>query len=321
MKLFDAPNMAPELDAVVDSEALAATRGTIFDIQRFSVNDGPGIRTIVFLKSCPLHCAWCANPESQSASPELMYARANCLQCGDCVKICLEKALTLRDNEIVIDRTRCTACGDCVDVCPTNALRIAGRVVTAGDVLREVERDTPFYSNNGGMTLSGGETLQQPEFALALLQLARARGIHTTVETCGWSNVENTARVLSQSDLILFDLKHWDAQAHADATGKSNARILENAMVASKLGVPMILRTPVIPNFNDTIADMTVIGKMARAWGLREMHLLPYHTYGVPKYAALDRAYTLPNPSVAPARLQEIQNALEQLGLSVQVGG
>lgn len=316
MKLFDAPN------TVVDTEALASTRGTIFDIQRFSVNDGPGIRTIVFLKSCPLHCAWCANPESQCASPELMYARANCLQCGDCVKICPEKALTLRDNEIVIDRARCTACGDCVEVCPTNALRIAGRVVRAGDVLREVERDTAFYANgNGGMTLSGGETLQQPEFALALLQLARARGIHTTVETCGWSNTENTTRVLSQTDLILFDLKHWDAQAHADATGKSNTRILENAMVASKLGVRVILRTPVIPNFNDTVADMTIIGKMARTWGLREMHLLPYHTYGVPKYAALDRAYTLPNPSVAPARLQEIQNALEQLGLSVHVGG
>lgn len=316
MKLFDVPNTA------VEADALAATRGTIFDIQRFSVNDGPGIRTIVFLKGCPLHCAWCANPESQRVSPELMISQANCLHCGECLKICPEHALSWRGQELALDRARCTVFGECVDVCPTSALRVAGRVVSAGEIIAAVERDAPFYANgNGGMTLSGGEALQQPEFALALLKLAHSRGIHATVETCGWSNVENTTRVLGQADLILFDLKHWDAQAHADATGQSNARILENAMTAAKLNVPMIVRVPVIPGFNDSIRDMTAIGKLARAWGLDEMHLLPYHTYGVPKYAALDRVYKLPTTPVAPARLQEMQNALEQLGLRVRVGG
>lgn len=316
MKLFNAPSTAVEL------YALAATRGTVFDVQRFSVNDGPGIRTIVFLKGCPLHCAWCANPESQRVSPELMVSQANCMQCGECVKICPEHALSLRENKLALDRALCSACGECVDVCPTNALRIAGRVASAGEIIAEVERDAPFYANaNGGMTLSGGEALQQPEFALALLHLARARGIHTTVETCGWSNGENTTRVLRQTDLILFDLKHWEPQAHAGATGKSNARILENAMAAAKLGVPMIVRTPVIPNFNDNVADMVEIGKLARGWGLQEMHLLPYHTYGVPKYAALERVYSLPSTTVASATLREIQNALEQLGLRVRVGG
>ncbi len=316
MKLFDAPNTAVERDA------FAATRGTIFDIQRFSINDGPGIRTIVFFKGCPLHCNWCANPESQRASPELMISYANCLHCGECVAICPEHALTLRDDTLRLDRAHCTAFGECVDGCPTNALRIAGRVVSAGEVLREVERDAAFYANgSGGLTLSGGEVLQQPEFAFALLQLARAHGIHTTVETCGWSNANNVTRVLSQADLILFDIKHWDANLHADATGRSNARILENALLASQLGVPMIVRTPVVPDFNDNVYDMRAIGQLVRAMGLSEMHLLPYHTYGVPKYAALDRTYTLPHTSVAPARLQEIQNALEQLGLSVRVGG
>lgn len=316
MKLFDAPSM------VVEQDAFAATRGTIFDIQRFSVNDGPGIRTIVFLKGCPLRCAWCANPESQRVSPELMISQANCLQCGECIKICPEHALSLRGQELVLDRSRCTVFGECVDVCPTKALRVAGRVVSAGQVVAQVERDAPFYASaQGGMTLSGGEALQQPEFAFALLKLARARGIHTTVETCGWSNVEHTTRVLSEADLILFDLKHWDAQAHAEATGQSNARVLENAMAAAKLNVPMILRTPVIPGFNDNVGDITAIGKLARAWGLREMHLLPYHTYGVPKYAALDRVYKLPTTPIVPARLLEIQNALEQLGLRVRVGG
>lgn len=297
--------------------------GLIFDIQRFSVHDGPGIRTIVFLKSCPLHCVWCSNPESQRPEPEILYAVSRCLRCGECVSVCPRQALRLNGTGVVIDATECTACADCVASCPARAIRMAGRLTSVEEVLAEVERDRIFYQHSGGgMTLSGGEPLSQPEFALALLRGARARDIHSAVETAGWGESAEVRQVLRETDLVLFDVKHMDSARHVAATGVPNQRILLNAELASQLGVPMTIRTPVVPGFNDSIDDIMSIGRFAIRLGVRDMHLLPYHKYGVPKYASLRREYQLGDVLV-PSReqMQALAQALESLGLSVRIGG
>jgi len=325
MRSSGAPSTVVSADeAVVQTETHdEAVTGAVFDIQRFSVHDGPGIRTLVFFKTCLLRCHWCSNPESQSAEPELLYTAARCLRCGRCVSVCPTAALRLTEEGVGIDATMCTVCGECASTCPSRAMRIAGQRMSAQEVLAEVERDRPFYQHSGGgMTLSGGEPLLQPEFALALLWGARARGIHSAVETAGWADPLNVRRVLSETDLILYDVKHMDAQRHVAGTGVPNERILGNARLASQLGVPMIIRTPVIPGFNATVDDIMAIGRFALELGLGEMHLLPFHRYGVPKYASLRRAPEL--AEVAPPSqegMAALRRALEALGLTVRIGG
>jgi pyruvate formate lyase activating enzyme len=297
--------------------------GDVFDIQRFSVNDGPGIRTIVFFKSCPLQCLWCSNPESQRAESERLYTDSRCIRCGDCVPVCPEGALLLTESGIVVDRTKCVICDKCSQVCPTQALRVAGSRMSADAVLREVERDRIFYRHSGGgMTLSGGEPLMQPDFASALLRGGRELGFHTAVETTGYAVPEILRYVLSQTDLILYDVKHMDPALHRQGTGASNERILENASLAASLGVRMVVRVPVIPTFSDSRVDILEIGRFVLGLGLSEIHLLPYHKYGVPKYAALGREFgmvgvTPPNGEV----IKLLQLELQSIGLRVRVGG
>jgi pyruvate formate lyase activating enzyme len=297
--------------------------GDIFDIQRFSVNDGPGIRTIVFFKSCPLQCLWCSNPESQLPFPELLYSRTRCLDCDVCISVCSTGALAQDEAGIAVDHDKCDACGRCVAVCPGGALRIAGHRTSVECVLAEVLRDRIFYDHSGGgMTLSGGEPLMQPEFALALLRRARQIGIHTAVETCGSTSAEVIRRVLSQADLILYDIKHMDSAKHRAGIGKSNGSILRNARLAASLGVEMIARVPVIPGFNDSLDEILAIGRFARDIGLSELHLLLYHRYGVSKYSGLGRTYALTETaSPSESEIQTLRTELQALGLRVRVGG
>ena len=325
MKSSVAPSTALRMHHAVAAAKVAkgSVTGTVFDIQRFSVHDGPGIRTLVFLKSCPLRCRWCSNPESQRVGPDLLHVVSRCLRCGRCVAACPTGALRLTEPGIEVDDAGCTMCGVCADVCPARAMGIAGREMSVQDVLSQVERDRLFYEHSGGgMTLSGGEPLLQPDFALALLKCARTRGIHTAVETTGCTDPATGMRVLSKTDLILYDIKHLDEATHRAGTGVTNRAILQNAELASQLGISMIVRTPVIPGFNDDPHDILAIGRFALKLGLTQMHLLTYHRYGASKYASLRRTYVLTD--LAPPgkeHLDALRVGLESLGLRVRIGG
>lgn len=269
--------------------------GVIFNIQRFSINDGPGIRTNVFLKGCPLRCRWCHNAESLRPQRELRYRAAACVGCGACAAVCEHGGHIVTEGEHRVDRTVCVACGRCAEACFYDALEVAGRTITVAEVLEEAERDRPFYeSSGGGITLTGGEPAAQSEFAVALLTAARNRGLHTCVETCGhapWAVMERLAAV---TDLFLYDYKETDPIKHKAFTGVDNRRILENLRRLDERGCQTVLRCPVIPALNDREEHFK--GICALANGLKnvtEIHVEPYHALGSEKYAQLGEAYTL----------------------------
>lgn len=226
--------------------------GTIFDIQRFSLHDGPGIRTTVFLKGCSLHCFWCHNPEGLVIKPQVQFVEGRCIQCGTCVEVCPEGAQELHEGVRYYNRKLCKECGKCIDTCYVEALIRVGKIASVDEVMREIVADKPFYeTSGGGVTLSGGEPALQPAFASAVLEACRQEGIHTAIETAGnvpWSNLEPLIRL---SDLVMMDLKHMDETKHRQATGVSNRRILENAAYLAQSNKPILFRTPLIPTVND----------------------------------------------------------------------
>lgn len=262
-------------------------QGTIFDIQHCSVSDGPGVRTTVFLKGCPLHCRWCHNPESQSSKPQLMFYRHKCTACGSCL-VC--RARSLSDGRLLLDRSRCELCGRCVNACPSGANELCGRKASVGEIIAEVAEDKPFYRSDGGMTLSGGEPSMQPEFSLSLLRAARDEGIGCAIETCGFGEQSFFEEAASLGALFLFDLKAIDPELHCRLTGAPNGPIHENLERLFALGADIILRLPIIPGANDS-AD--ALEKMcgflkSRSGKYRRAELIPYHALGVSKEEALD---------------------------------
>ncbi|HKK34058.1 MAG TPA: glycyl-radical enzyme activating protein [Desulfomicrobiaceae bacterium] len=275
-------------------------KGTVFNIQKYSVHDGPGIRTIIFLKGCSLKCEWCSNPESQFATPQLAYNPNKCLtvdECTRCEGVCPENALSVgEDRKIVWDADACTNCLLCADKCPTSALNVYGYEVTVDDALKRVEEDEAFYARSGGgLTMSGGEPLFQKEFALALLREARKRRINTCIETCGqvdWETLKEAAQYLNT---IFFDLKSTDAKAHQKATGANNARILSNLSKLKALypDLKIRVRTPVIPGFNDNEKAIGAIVDFIKDMPNTEYELLAYHRMGLPKYEYLGKPYPL----------------------------
>jgi pyruvate formate lyase activating enzyme len=305
------------------SEPPIDASGVIFDLQRFSVHDGPGIRTLVFLKGCPLACRWCANPESQHFDPELLFDPVKCVVCGGCADGCPHGAVWRADGGVRSDRTRCMACGRCAEVCPAEARTVAGRRVTAREVIQEVLRDAPFFANSGGgVTLGGGEPLAQPEFARAILAGCRAAGLHTAVETCGQLPWEPLAAVLPVTDLFLYDLKHLDAVRHAAETGGGIATILENLGRLAAVGAAVIVRVPVVPGFNDEPETVRAIAERVAALGIRELHLLPYHRLGQSKYRLLGRPYEFSGGDKVPeGRLESLRASAQAAGLCVKIGG
>lgn len=267
-----------------------------FNIQRFSTEDGPGIRTTVFLKGCPLRCAWCHNPEGLSPKPELVWYDVRCIGARDCLQACPEDALTLTPQGMRINREQCTACGACEKACPSAALEIIGRNWTPEDMIEELLKDQVFYeTSGGGVTFSGGEPMIQVDFLRQVLPRCREAGVHVALDTCGAAAWESYERVLPWVDLVLYDLKIMDPKRHKAATGISNDIILENARRLAARGMPMWVRTPVIPGYTDDRENIVAIACfMSEALPtVQRWDLLAYTNLGRPKYHRLDREYLL----------------------------
>jgi pyruvate formate lyase activating enzyme len=312
-----------DLNRMPENEA--EVKGIIFNIQRYSIQDGPGIRTTVFLKGCPLRCAWCSNPESQSPEPEIAHLDSLCNNCGQCTDVCQPRAITVSEKSIKIDRNLCTNCGDCVSVCIPGALKIFGETIIAREVFRQVKRDEDFYrEGGGGVTVSGGEPLLQADFVAALFKLCRNSGIHTCVETCGLAGIEAWQKVLPYTSLVLFDIKLSESAAHWQWTGASNEDIIRNLGIVSVSGVPVIIRIPMIPGINDFEEELRSIGRVIA--NTLEMpprvNLLPYHRFGMGKYQQLDREYKLGELTTPKDEdIQKAKRLFESLGFDCEIEG
>lgn len=296
--------------------------GTVFNIQRYSLHDGPGIRTIPFLKGCPLACKWCSNPESQKPQPEIMYQKSNCIHCGKCFEACRYGALS-KENPFMVDRDRCVACGACAEVCPTNALVLKGKKMTVWEVIHELQKDENIYRrSDGGITLSGGESLSQPKFTRELLRACKERGWHTAIETTGMTTKEIIESIMPFVDLALTDIKIIDPSIHKNVTGVDNQIILENVIRISNL-TKTIVRIPVIPNVNDNIEAIRAIAEFTKLMkNINEIHLLPYHNFGENKYNLLGRIYPLHGVKELPKdKINLLKQEIEKFDIACQIGG
>ena len=241
------------------------TTATIFNVQQFSTEDGPGIRTTAFMKGCVLRCDWCHNPEGMRSTPELMWFDTRCIAARDCLRICPEDALDLTAAGMVINRQRCTVCGECARVCPAAALEVIGRAWEPTQLLDLLMKDFIFYeTSGGGVTFSGGEPMLQVDFLAEILPLCKQNGLHVVLDTCGAASWESYQRVLSSVDLVLYDLKIMASAQHQAATGLSNVRILENARKIAQSGMPMWIRTPVIPGYTDAAENIAAMGRFIK---------------------------------------------------------
>lgn len=268
--------------------------GTVFNIQRFCLHDGPGIRTLVFLKGCPLRCKWCSNPESQSAQCELMHFKNLCIKCGKCVSLCPQKAIAFLKKSPVIDRTRCNACGICVQGCNSQALRMSGEFFTTDQLFELILRDKTYFDlSGGGVTFSGGEPLLQPAFLKSILRKLKLHGIQTAVETSGYCSKDPLTDIAQYTDIFLFDIKHISDAAHKKGTHISNAQIIDNLRLLSKMHDSIVVRIPIIPGFNMDKPTLDGMVQLISECDIRNVQLLPYHNYGLSKYKGIGRKYEL----------------------------
>lgn len=296
----------------------------LFDIERFAIHDGPGIRTTVFLQGCPLRCPWCANPESQHICRHLLFFENRCVGCGTCAAVCPQKAIRMQEGRPVINRAKCVTCGICADHCPQEALRISGATKSAAEIIRLALRDTHYYNQSGGgVTISGGEPFVQAEGLISLLAGLKQAGLRTAVETTGQGDARAFRQAAPLIDLFLFDLKHADAATLLQVTRGNLALILENLQTACTLGAGrVILRVPVIPGFNRDEVSMRGIFDTALRFGVQDVHLLPYHTLGAAKYGRLGLEYALGELTMLHKEdLADLQKLGRDMGLMIQLGG
>lgn len=317
------PGSAPPLfnPGELDSQTVGAKdTGRVFNIQKFSLHDGPGIRDLVFLKGCPLRCQWCSNPESQLPHPEIFYRVDRCLgfrACGLCAQLCPVTAIErAEDGKARIDWSVCNHCGRCAELCPSGAMELVGRQMTIAEILAVVEKDTGFHARSGGgVTVSGGDPLVQADFVEHLLETCSDRGIDTAVETAGYGRWEQMEKIGRYANLILYDIKSMDAARHKACTGVSNTTIKDNLLRLSARfpDTPIIVRTPIIPGFNDSEKDILDIASfIKRAGTVREYRLVPFHRFGTPKYACLGRCCIFADVGpLSEARIRRLSRVAE----------
>ena len=298
--------------------------GVIFDIRKYSIHDGPGIRTTVFFKGCPLRCWWCHNPEGQDVEPELVYRKSRCIGCDECSKSCQREAISLVAQSISVNREKCVPCNNCCRVCPSDALSIAGKQMTVKEILEEIEKDRTFYEESrGGVTFSGGEPLMQPDFLNALLNECKERAIHTAVNTCGFAQYEIIDRIRDKVDLFLYDIKTMDNRKHRKYTGASNEQILKNLKKLAESGSSIVISFPIIPGINDDDKNVTRTAKFISSLpNIQQVNLLPYHRAGIEKYKNLGKPYKL--DKIQPPsnqRVKSVKEKMEAFGIRVGIGG
>ncbi len=305
------------------TETRVQEKGLIFNMQRYSLHDGPGIRTVVFFKGCPLRCKWCSNPESFHKTQEVAYNRKDCIACFECVPACPMGAINQGENGIEIDRALCNNNLACVNNCPTGALSVLGKWYDSDEVLDIVLKDEAFYKNSGGgVTLSGGEVFLQSRFASEVLKKAKDRGIHTAVETSGYAKWHEIERVLSFTDLFLYDIKLVNDEKHLEYTGVSNKVILSNFEKIIKDGKNIIMRIPMIPTVNMDDKSIEDFIKVIKETGIREVNLLPFHKLGQAKYDMLDIPFEFKDvKAVNEEGLKNIEEKIMNCGVNVKIGG
>ena len=299
-------------------------RGRVFNIQRFSVHDGPGIRTTVFLKGCPLSCTWCHNPEGGSFHPEIVVVESRCIACGECVSACPLDLPSGVGGGWAGEKDRCTVCGSCVDACPTEARQIAGRDMWVDEVMEEILKDRVFYDDSdGGVTFSGGEPLAQGRFLSAMLEACRAEGVHTAIDTSGLAPKDRLLAIAELADLVLLDLKLVDPERHRAHTGVSNSVILDNLAALGQAQRPIWLRVPVIPGVNDDVENLEATAQLASSIpSVQRVSLLPYHRLGSDKLKRLGSEDLLEGVDPPTSdRMQELAAHLEATGVMTTIGG